>query len=104
LGNPTTPKTVQKLQKALHAAQGNRPFLRIGQTPAATIKPPSAEPVFASLNVAGAQGPSLLTAPQHGAEPSIQFADIERLGEVVVGTEFESDHAVDVIARTTPSE
>ena len=36
----------------------------------------------------------------HGAEPGIQFADTERFGEVVVGTEFESDHTVNFIAGT----
>src|SRR3981189_1648330 len=88
-------------QGVLAFAQGNRPFLRIDEAPAATIKPPSAELVSAPLDVAGAQGVSILTAPQHGAEPGIQFADTERLGEVVVGTEFESDHTVNFIAGTT---
>src|SRR5467141_2608429 len=88
-------------QGVLALAQGNRPFPRIDEAPAATIKPPSAELVSAPLDVAPAQGPSILTAPQHGAEPGIQFADTERLGEVVVGTEFESDHTVNFIAGTT---
>jgi len=88
-------------QGVLPFAQGNRPFLRIGQTPAATIKSPSVEPVFALLDVVGAHGPSVLIAPHHSAIPGIQFADTERLGEIVVGTEFESDHTVNVIAGTT---
>src|ERR1700730_2926768 len=53
------------------------------------------------LDVASGQGPSILTASQHGAESGIQFADTERLGEVVVGTKFESDHTVDFIVGTT---
>jgi hypothetical protein len=65
--------------------QGNRPFLRIDEAPAATIKPLPAELVSASLDNGGTQGPSDLTAPPNGAEPGIQFADTERLGEVVVG-------------------
>src|SRR3981189_71691 len=64
-------------------ARANRPSLRIDEAPAATIKPPSAELVSAPLDVAGAQGRSAPTAPQHGAEPGIQFADTERLGDVV---------------------
>jgi hypothetical protein len=42
-----------------------------------------------------------LKAPQHSVVTGIQFADTERLGELVVGTEFESDHAVNFIAGTT---
>ena len=49
----------------------------------------------------GAHRPFVLTAPQHSAEPSIQFADTERLGQAVVGTEFESDHTVNFFAGTT---
>src|SRR5258705_11180378 len=74
-------------QGVLAFAQGNRPFLRIGQTPAATIKSPSVEPVSALLDVVGAQGPSVLTPPQHSAIPGIQFADAERFGQEVVGTD-----------------
>src|SRR5216684_2608501 len=88
-------------QGVLAFAKGHRPFLRIDEAPAATIKPPSAELVSAPLDVAGAQGRSAHTAPQHGAEPGIQFADTERLGEVVVGTEFESDNTVNVIVGTS---
>src|ERR1700686_4155508 len=53
-------------QGVLAFAQGNRPFLRHVKAPAATIKPPSAELVSAPLDVAGAQGRSAHTAPQHG--------------------------------------
>jgi hypothetical protein len=48
--------------------QGNRPFLRIDEAPAATIKPPSAERVSASLGDGGTQRPSDLSAPPHSAE------------------------------------
>src|SRR6202030_3079361 len=88
-------------QGVLAFAQGNRPFPRIDEAPAATIKPPSAELVSAPLDVAVAQGRSAHTAPQHGAEPGIQFADTERLGKGVVGTKIESDHTVHLIVGTT---
>src|SRR3981189_196483 len=88
-------------QGVLAFAQGNRPFLRIDEAPAATIKPPSAELVSAPLDVAGAQGRSAPTAPQHGAEPGIQFADTERLGDVVVGTSFESPYPANLTGGTT---
>src|SRR6476620_2838404 len=88
-------------QGVLAFAQGKRPFLRIGQTPAATIKSPSVEPVFALLDIVGAHRPSVLKAPQHSAIPGIQFADAEGLGQAVVGTEFESDHTVNFIAGAT---
>jgi len=89
---------------ALAFAQSNRPFLRIGQTPAATIKSPSVEPVFALRDVVVRTDRPFSPPPQHGAIPGIQFADAERLGQEVVGTEFESDHTVNFIAGTTLSE
>src|SRR4029077_2425058 len=102
LAREGSPRRIEEGQQqgVLAFAQGNRPFLRIGQTPAATIKPPSVEPVFALLDIVGAHRPSVLTAPQHGAVPGIQFAYAERLGQAVVGTEFESDHTVNFFAGT----
>src|SRR6267142_2221828 len=88
-------------QGVLAFAQGYRPFLRIDEAPVVTIKPPSAELVSALLDIVGAHRPSVLPAPQHGAIPGIQFADTERLGQAVVGTEFESDHTVNFSAGTT---
>jgi hypothetical protein len=39
-------------------------------------------------------------APEQGLDPAHQLAQAERLGEVVVGAEFEADHLVDlVVAR-----
>src|SRR5260370_17459059 len=38
-------------QGVLAFAQGNRPFLRIAQTPAAPLNPPSAEPLFPLLDL-----------------------------------------------------
>src|SRR4029077_18081868 len=58
-------------QGVLALAEGTRPFLRIEEAPAATIKPPSAELVPAPLSVAAAQRPSVLTAPQHGADSTL---------------------------------
>jgi len=103
LARKRSPRRIEEGQQqgVLAFAQGNWPFLRIGQTPAATIKSPSVEPVFALLDIVGAHGPSVLTAPQHSAIPGIQFADAERLGQAVVGTEFESDHTVNFFAGTT---
>ena len=37
-------------------------------------------------------------APQNGADAGRQFARIERLGQVIVGAEFEADDAVHILA------
>jgi len=103
LARKRSPRRIEEGQQqgVLTFAQGNRPLLWIGQSPAATIKSPTVEPVFSLLDIAGVHGPTVLTAPQHGAIPGIQFADTERLGQAVVGTEFESDHTVNFFAGTT---
>ncbi|OIQ63275.1 hypothetical protein GALL_551850 [mine drainage metagenome] len=39
-----------------------------------------------------------LRAAQQGAQPGQQFARAERLGQIVVGADFEADHPVDFLA------
>ena len=48
--------------------------------------------------IAGRRGASDIETPQHRAHPRQQFAQIERLRQVIVGAELQPDDPVDVVA------
>src|SRR3984957_6051482 len=77
--------------------QRDRNSVGIAQAPAAPIKLPTAESTAPRFRIARRGLPSF-TPAQHGADPRQKLAQTERLGDVVVGAQFESDHAVDLVA------
>src|SRR3954471_15026436 len=91
-------RSQERKQQAIFAfSQGNRIPLGIEQASAAAFQPPAVKSVSAPFGIMGARGTSHLVSPQDRADPREQFPETERLGDVIVGTEFEADDTVDFI-------
>src|SRR5258708_1256805 len=45
-----------------------------------------------------------LPPPQHGAHPRQQLSEAEWLGDIVIGAEFQPNHAIDLVASMTGGE
>ena len=88
-------------QRIFALCQADQLAPRIGQAPAAPVEQPAAEPAAALLGVARRRGVSDLAPPQHRPDPRQELPQSERLGDVVVGAEFQSDNAVDLVAAVT---
>src|SRR6266851_7751143 len=70
----------------------------IGQAPAAPIKLPPAESATASLGIPRRRGVAGFAPPQHRPDARQKLPQPERLGDVVVGSELQPDHPVDLVA------
>src|SRR6266478_3161610 len=70
----------------------------IGETPGAPIELPAAELAPAPLRIPLRRGAAGLLPSQHGTDARQKFPKAERLGDIVVGPQFQSDHPVDLVA------
>jgi len=59
---------------------------------------PSGEAIDAARRARGGAGGDVHRAPEHRLDASEQLAQVERLGDVVVGADLEADHLVDRVA------
>jgi hypothetical protein len=63
------------------------------------IEQPAAKPEGIGRHLRlGTAGICIGAASQHGADTREQLAQVERLGDVIVGAHFEANHAVDDFA------
>src|SRR5689334_15326650 len=70
----------------------------IDELPGSAIELPAGKSKPATLRIRRRRGLSDIEPPQYGADACKQLTQVERLGEIVVGAELETNHAIDVIA------
>jgi hypothetical protein len=70
----------------------------LGETPGTPIELPATELAPAPFWVPLKCGASGLLPSRHGADARQKFPKAERLGDTVVGTQFQPDHAIDPVA------
>src|SRR5262249_51685390 len=72
---------------------------RIGieQFSATPLEPPAVEAVPASLRITRSRNATHFLPPQYGADAGKQLPEVKRLYDIVVGTKFEADDAIDFI-------
>ena len=92
----------ERLQQVeLHA--GDRHLLAVGvvQPVRLEIEPAGADRHRrgGGRRIGGGLGRRCAQAPQHGPDAGQQLAQIDRLGDVVVGADLQPDHAIDHLAR-----
>ena len=90
----------ERAQEGVFALRQGDRRVTVLQATRAAVERPSSEPNHRRLVIGpdrGTLAPSV-EPPQHDPDARQQLAQAERLGEVIVGSEFESDHPVDLIA------
>ncbi len=70
-------------------------------TPSAPIDLPATELAPAALRIPLRRGAAGLLPSQYGADARQKLPKTERLGDVVVGAQFQPDHPIDLVASTT---
>jgi hypothetical protein len=69
--------------------------------PRAPIELPATELAPAPLRIPLRRGAAGLLPPQHGPDARQKFPKAERLGDVVIGAQFQPDHPIDLVAPIT---
>ena len=73
----------------------------VGEPPVARIELPAAETVSTALHIPWGRGTSGLLPAQNGANSRQKLPEAERLGDIVIGPQLQSDHPVDFITSVT---
>src|SRR5947209_6103402 len=81
--------------------QSNFGPVGVGQTPSPPLQLPAAELAPASLRIAAGHRASGLLPSQHGADARQEFAEAERLRDIVVRAQFQPDDPIDLVAAIT---
>src|ERR1700704_5054206 len=84
-------------QRIFAFAQRDRRRIAIEESPATPFKLPAIESVPASLRIMSTCNPPHFLPPQYRADAGKQFSEAEGFYDVVVGTEFETDDAIDFV-------
>jgi hypothetical protein len=82
----------------LAAGEGDLGAPGIREPPRGNIELPARETVDASRRARGASGGDVERPSQHRLDAREQLAQVERLGDVVVGADLEADDLVDRVA------
>ncbi len=88
-------------QRILALCQRDRLAAGIGEAPVAPVQLPVAEAAAAFLAVALGRSLAGFAPSQHRANAGEQFPQAERLGDVIVGAQFQPDDAIDLVAAMT---
>jgi hypothetical protein len=73
----------------------------VGQTPRAPIELPTTELAPAAIRIPLRRDASGVVASQHGADARQKFPKAERLGNIVVGAQFQPNYPIDLVASIT---
>src|SRR5262245_8108412 len=77
---------------------------RVGEPPSLAVELPAAKSKAAALGIESRRGTSHIETSQYRADTREQFAQIEWLSQIIVGTEFKSNDTIDIVAAVTSND
>ena len=88
-------------QRILTFSQRDRRRVGIEESPATAFELPAVESIPTSLRVMGTRNAPNLLPPQYGTDAGKQLPEAEWFYDAIVGTEFETDNAIDFVGTMT---